>query len=47
MCDQDYKRTTFDRCVCVRKFFNDDFVILLLYVDDILIVRKYIFRIDR
>lgn len=30
--------TTFDHCVYVRYFFNSNFIILLLYVDDMLIV---------
>jgi len=38
MCDKDYKMTTFDHCVFIRKFSNDNFIILLLYVYDILIV---------
>ncbi|RDX74745.1 hypothetical protein CR513_45467, partial [Mucuna pruriens] len=46
MCEQGYKKTTSDHCVFVRKFFDDDFVILLLYVDDMLIVGKSISRID-
>ena len=33
-------RTNADHCVYVRKFPNGKFVILLLYVDDILIVEK-------
>ena len=33
-----YTRTNADHCVYVRKFFNVKFVILLLYVDDMLIV---------
>ena len=33
-----YTRTNADHCVYVRKFPNGKFVILLLYVDDILIV---------
>jgi len=44
MSDQDYKRTTSDHCVFVKKFFNDDFIILLLYVDDILIIGKKYFQ---
>nr|KYP59970.1 Retrovirus-related Pol polyprotein from transposon TNT 1-94 [Cajanus cajan] len=47
MCDQGYKKTTSDHCVFVKKFSNDDFIILLLYVDDMLIVRKDVSRIDR
>ncbi|RDX83892.1 hypothetical protein CR513_35145, partial [Mucuna pruriens] len=46
MCEQDYK-TTFDHCVFVRKFSDDDFVILLLYVDDMLIDGKSNSRIDK
>ena len=33
-----YTRSNVDHCVYVRKFPNDKFVILLLYVDDMLIV---------
>nr|AAB36250.1 retrotransposon peptide {Ty1-copia retrotransposon element, clone Mel 68} [Vicia melanops, leaves, Peptide Transposon Partial, 76 aa] [Vicia melanops] len=29
MCDQGYQKTTSDYCVFVRKFANDDFIILL------------------
>ncbi|RDX73793.1 hypothetical protein CR513_46544, partial [Mucuna pruriens] len=43
---QAYKKTISNHYVFVRKFFDDDFIILL-YVDDMLIVRKNIFRIDR
>ena len=35
-----YTRTNADHCVYVRKFPNGKFVILLLYVDDMLIVRQ-------
>lgn len=47
MCEQGYKKTTSDHCVFVKKFANDDFIILLLYVDDMLIVGKNISMIDR
>ena len=47
MCEQDYRKTTSDHCVFVRKFSNDDFIILLLYVDDMLIVGKNVSKIDR
>ena len=47
MCEQGYRNTTSDHCVFVRKFSNDDFIILLLYVDDMLIVGKNVSRIDR
>ena len=38
MTSQKYKRTFVDPCVHVRRFLDDKFIILLLYVDDILIV---------
>ena len=44
---QVYKKTTSDHCVFVQKFSNDDFIILLLYVDDMLIVGKNASRIAR
>ena len=44
---QSYKKTTSDHCVFVRKFADGDFIILLLYVDDILIVGKDFSKIDR
>ena len=47
MCEQGYKKITFDHCVFVKSFSKDDFIILLLYVDDMLIVGKDISRIDR
>jgi ATP-binding cassette subfamily B (MDR/TAP) protein 1 len=47
MREQGYKKTTSDHCVFVRKFSDDDFIILLLYVDDMLIVGKNVSRIDR
>ena len=40
MGEQGYKKTTSDHCVFVQKFSDDDFIILLLYVDDILIVGR-------
>ena len=47
MCEQGYMKTTSDHCVFVRKFSNDDFFILLLYVDDMLIIGKNVSMIDR
>ncbi|KAF3642324.1 Retrovirus-related Pol polyprotein from transposon TNT 1-94 [Capsicum annuum] len=41
-----YKKTSSDRCVFVKSFSDDDFIILLLYVDDMLIVGKNASRID-
>ena len=47
MCEQGYKKTTSDYCVFVRKFSDDDFIILLVYADDMLIVGKNVSRIVR
>jgi len=47
MCEQGYKKTTSDHCVFVKSFSNDDFVILLLYVDDMLIVGKNVSKTNR
>ena len=38
MMSQKYKRTFADPCVCVQRFPIDKFIIILLYVDDMLIV---------
>ena len=38
MMSHEYKRTFVDPCVYVRRFHDDKFIILLLYVDDMLIV---------
>ena len=46
MGEQGYRKTTSSHFVFVQKFSNDDFVILLFYVDDILIVGRNISRID-
>ncbi|GJV87895.1 putative RNA-directed DNA polymerase [Tanacetum coccineum] len=42
---QGYRNTSSDHCVFFQKFGDDDFIILLLYVDDMLIVGKNIGRI--
>jgi hypothetical protein len=47
MVDHGYDRTTSDHCVFVKKFSNGEFIILLLYVDDILIVGRYTNKIDK
>ena len=41
-----YKKTSSDHCVFVQKFTDNDFIILLLYVDDMLIVGKNTSKID-
>jgi transposase InsO family protein len=45
--EQGYRKTTSDHCVFVQKFPDGDFIILLLYVDDMLIVGMNSLRIDR
>lgn len=45
--EQGYMKTTSDHCVFVQKFSDDDFIILLLYVDDMLIVGRNPSRIDK
>ena len=40
MTSQGYKKTSADECVYIQKFSDGNFVALLLYVDDILIVGK-------
>ena len=40
MTDQGYHKTQADHCVFVTKFEGGDFLILLLYVDDMLIVER-------
>jgi len=47
MGEQGYQKTTSDHCVFVQKFSDDDFIILLLYVDDMLIIGRNSSRIDR
>ncbi|KAK0597070.1 hypothetical protein LWI29_021536 [Acer saccharum] len=47
MGEQGYWKTTSDHCVFVQKFSDDDFIILLFYVDDMLIIGRNSSRIDR
>lgn len=48
ICDEGYHKTTTSKhCVFIRKCSNDDFIILLLYVVDILILEEKISNIDR
>ncbi|GKF19505.1 putative RNA-directed DNA polymerase [Tanacetum coccineum] len=42
---QGFQKTFSDHCVFFQRFGDDDFIILLLYVDDMLIVGKNIRRI--
>ncbi|GMH04122.1 hypothetical protein Nepgr_005961 [Nepenthes gracilis] len=45
MVGQGYQKTSLDHCVFVQKFSENDFVILLLYVDDMLVVGRKSARI--
>ena len=47
MMSHGYIKTSSDHCVLTRKFSNDDFIILLLYVDDMLIIGHDSSKIDR
>ena len=47
MMSHGYNRTSSDHCVFTRKFSDDDFIILLLYVDDMLIISHDSSKIDR
>ena len=42
-----YDRTTFDHFVFVKKFYHVEFIILLRYVDDMLILGRNISKIDK
>ena len=46
MMTQGYTRTSADHCVFMKKHSNDDFIILLLYVDDMLIVGRDVSKIE-
>ncbi|GMI85508.1 cysteine-rich RLK (RECEPTOR-like protein kinase) 8 [Hibiscus trionum] len=45
--EQGYKKTTSDHCVFIKRLSGDNFIILLLYVDDMLIVGRNTSRIDK
>lgn len=47
MTAQEYRRTTADQCVYVKKFSDGNFIILLLYVDDMLIVGHDSMKIEK
>jgi hypothetical protein len=47
MVEHEYDKTTSDHCVFVKKFSDGEFIILLLYVDDMLIVGRDTRKIDR
>ena len=47
MMSQKYKRTFAEPCVYVQRFLDDKFIILLLYVDDMLIVGQDVDMIQK
>ena len=47
MTDHGYSRTTSDHCVFVKKYPDGNFIILLLYIDDILIVGQDMSKISK
>ena len=47
MMSHGYNRTTSDHCVFTRKLFDNDFIIILLYIDDMLIIGHDFSNIDR
>ena len=47
MVEHGYDRIASDHCAFVKKFFNGEFIILLLYMDGMLIVGRDIGKIDK
>ena len=47
MVEHEYDRTASDHCVFVKKFSNEEFIILLIYMDDMLIVGRDTCKIDK
>ena len=47
MVEHGFSRSAFDHCVFVKKFSDGEFIILLLYVDDMLIVGYDTCKIDK
>jgi len=45
MGERGYKRSSSDHCVYFNRFSGDDFIVFLLYVDNILIVGKNVSKI--
>jgi len=46
MIQQGFKKSTSDHCIFVQKFFDTNFIFLLLYVNDMLIVGQNLSRIN-
>ena len=47
MMSQNYIRSEYDHCVYFKKLSNSMFIILVLYLDDMLLARKSITEINR
>jgi ATP-binding cassette subfamily B (MDR/TAP) protein 1 len=47
MGEQGYKRCSSEHCVFIQRFLGDDYIILFLYVHDILIAGKNVSKISR
>ena len=47
MMSHGYNKTTSNHCAFFRKFSDDDFIILLLYVDDMLLIGHDYSNIDK
>jgi len=47
MYEKVYKKTTFDHYVYVKMIYDDNFIIMLLYVDDMHIIGIDVSKIDR
>ena len=47
MTNHEYHRITSNHCVYVKNFFDANFIILLLYVDEMLIVGRNAMKIDK
>ena len=47
MVSPNFTRSEYDHCVYFKKLANDMFIILVLYVDDMLVASKSMFEINR
>jgi len=47
MVDQGYTQSASNHCVYVKKFDSDNFIVWLIYIDDMLIVRRDKFKIEK
>ena len=47
MVSQNFTRSEYDHCVYFKKLANDMFIILVLYVDDMLVAIKSMVEISR